>query len=282
MCDLEFNFADTTGERSAHDEPVHTQVSRPRTAFADAWSHRSLIVDNWVPNQSSKGIQAMWSYEDDDPSSLKLYPRGGVAPLRHDVALHDYLRRRAEHSSTDRRFRVTAVAQVAKGIVRAVARHAHSTYAPGRRVRRLMAAAATLAAGYLLITHHADAKDMLTLNVIEHAGDEVITDLGAEGDSAGDLLTFNNEVYDEENAKRVGSIHGWCIRVVAGKSWECFWTLFHDDGQITVEGPFLDAGNFSLAITGGTGKYTGVRGDMLLHARSADGSAYDLKYNLMQ
>jgi len=121
-----------------------------------------------------------------------------------------------------------------------------------------------------------------SLNLVEHATTDTVTDTGAKGDSAGDLLTFANEVYDAKDAQKVGSDTGWCIRTVAGKSWECFWTLTLADGQITVEGPFLDAGDSVLAVTGGTGKYAGVRGEMALHARDAKGSAYDFKYSLMK
>jgi hypothetical protein len=103
-----------------------------------------------------------------------------------------------------------------------------------------------------------------TLKLVERATTDAVTDLGAKDDSAGDLLTFANEVYDEGNAKAVGSDTGWCIRTVAGKSWECFWTLSLADGQITVHGPFLDAGDSVLAVTGGTGAYSSVRGEMKL------------------
>ena len=47
------------------------------------------------------------------------------------------------------------------------------------------------------------------------------------------------------------------IRTAVGKAWECFWTLSLEDGQITVEGPFLDGKDSMLAITGGTGVYAG-------------------------
>lgn len=120
------------------------------------------------------------------------------------------------------------------------------------------------------------------LNLIEHATSDAVTDTGAKGDSAGDLLTFANEVFDAKDAQKVGGDTGWCIRTVAGKSWECFWTLSLADGQITVAGPFLDAGDSVLAVTGGTGKYAGVRGEMALHARDAKGSAYDFKYRLIK
>jgi hypothetical protein len=119
-----------------------------------------------------------------------------------------------------------------------------------------------------------------TLKLVERATTDAVTDLGKKDDSAGDLLTFANEVFDESNAKRVGSDNGWCIRTVAGKAWECFWTLALADGQITVQGPFLDAGDSVLAITGGTGRYAGVSGDMNLHARNAEGTEYDFVYNL--
>ncbi len=41
------------------------------------------------------------------------------------------------------------------------------------------------------------------------------------------------------------------------------------NGQITVQGPFLDSGDSVLAITGGSGAYRKARGTMDLHARSA-------------
>ena len=50
--------------------------------------------------------------------------------------------------------------------------------------------------------------------------------------------------------------------MVVGESWECSWTTFLSKGQITVQGPFLDAGDSVLAITGGTGKYRNARGEM--------------------
>jgi hypothetical protein len=69
---------------------------------------------------------------------------------------------------------------------------------------------------------------------------------------------------------------------VPGEAWECFWTLSLADGQITGEGPFLDGKDSVLAVTGGTGKYKTVRGEMQLHARDAKGSEYDFVYHLTE
>jgi hypothetical protein len=120
-----------------------------------------------------------------------------------------------------------------------------------------------------------------TFTVVERAAPVMdMVDTGKTGDSPGDSFAFANEIYDQANEKLLGHDNGWCIRTVAGKSWECFWTLMLNDGQITVEGPFLDAGDSVLAVTGGTGAYAGVRGEMKLHARNDKGTEYDFVYNL--
>jgi hypothetical protein len=120
------------------------------------------------------------------------------------------------------------------------------------------------------------------LALVERASSDTVTDTGAKGDSLGDILTFTNEVYDKDNAKKVGVDNGWCMRTAVGKAWECFWTLILEDGQITVEGPFYDAGDSVLAVTGGTGAYAGARGEMKLHARNDKGSEYDFVYMLKE
>jgi len=119
-----------------------------------------------------------------------------------------------------------------------------------------------------------------TIAVVERAATDAVTDTGAPGDTAGDLLTFANPVFDAANAKQIGTDQGYCVRTEVGKSWECLWTISLADGQITVEGPFLDKGDSVLAITGGTGKYAGARGQMKLHARNDKGSEYDFVYQL--
>ena len=54
------------------------------------------------------------------------------------------------------------------------------------------------------------------------------------------------------------------------------------NGQITVEGPFLDDGDSMLAVTGGTGAYAGVRGEMKLHSRNFNYSEFDFVYMLIR
>jgi len=88
-------------------------------------------------------------------------------------------------------------------------------------------------------------------------------------DLIGNSLVFHNEIFDYNNTHRLGTNQGRCIRMKTGKNgkWECYWSIILNDGQISVQGPFLDAENSVLAITGGTGKYNNSGGEMEIHHR---------------
>lgn len=118
------------------------------------------------------------------------------------------------------------------------------------------------------------------LHVIEHATSDATAHVGKGEDNAGDILTFANEVFDAADKAKVGTDQGYCLRIVPGKAFECTWTLTLAGGQIMVAGPFFDAADSVMAITGGTGKYAKARGEMKLHARDAKGSAYDFVYEI--
>ncbi|MGB3021971.1 MAG: allene oxide cyclase family protein, partial [Methyloceanibacter sp.] len=118
-----------------------------------------------------------------------------------------------------------------------------------------------IAVGSLIAAGPASAEPQ-ELKMIERATTDAVTDTGATGDSAGDILTFANDVFDADDKNKLGTNQGICFRTVVGKAWECFWTLTLDKGQITVEGPFYDAGDSMLAVTGGTGDYAGAQGEM--------------------
>jgi len=119
-----------------------------------------------------------------------------------------------------------------------------------------------------------------SLSLIEHAGTVAAIDAAPEGDSVGDTLAFSGEIYATDNSTLRGSDAGSCVRTVVGARYECSWTITLDEGQIMVAGPFLDTGDSRLAVTGGTGAFSGARGEMLLHARKDDGSEYDFVFDL--
>jgi hypothetical protein len=119
------------------------------------------------------------------------------------------------------------------------------------------------------------------IELVEHADTDATLDLGAKGDSVGDLLTWSNPLFDAADKTKVGSDQGYCVRVSLGKSWECTWTNMLKDGQIMVEGAFWDDKDSLLTIIGGTGKYAGAKGTLKLHARDAKASSYQFIFELL-
>ena len=119
-----------------------------------------------------------------------------------------------------------------------------------------------------------------TVHVIEHAITDTEIPSGGGKDVKGNLLTFNNPIYNLANTKKIGHDEGFCTRIAPKQGiWECLWTTFLKAGQITVQGPFYDTRNSVLSITGGTGAYRNRRGQMRLLSRSG-GTQYDFIFKL--
>ena len=132
-----------------------------------------------------------------------------------------------------------------------------------------------------LVSVSVAGPNVLRIHVIEHATTDTVVDLTANGDSTGDLLTFHNEVFDEDDRTVIGTSHGDCVRIEVGVSWECRWVTTLEVGSLTVEGPFFDASPSVLAITGGTGEFRGARGSMRLIARDEAGTEYDFIFRVL-
>jgi allene oxide cyclase len=119
-----------------------------------------------------------------------------------------------------------------------------------------------------------------TVYVIEHAITDTEIPTGGGKDVKGNVLTFNNPVFNVANTKQVGHDEGFCIRIQPQQHiWECLWTTFLKAGQITVQGPYYDTRNSVLSITGGTGAYRDSRGEMTLLSRDG-GKEYDFIFHL--
>jgi allene oxide cyclase len=145
----------------------------------------------------------------------------------------------------------------------------------------LMAGAGVVVTGTMLgSSDAADPHQNSSFTVIEHATSDMVVDLGDTGDSQGDLLSFQNAVYDAADEHPVGHDLGYCVRTSPGKAFECTWTLVVEGGSIVVQGPFRDAGDSTLAVTGGTGKFTDAGGTMRLHAFDAAGTRFEFAYHL--
>ena len=86
-------------------------------------------------------------------------------------------------------------------------------------------------------------------------------DLGAAGDSPGDIFVFDQPLLNSDR-EPIGKNSGFCIRTLPGKFSECQWTLTLADGTITVAGRESDSGASMIPVIGGSGKYLLVRGVM--------------------
>jgi allene oxide cyclase len=147
-----------------------------------------------------------------------------------------------------------------------------------------LAAAAALSTGAILATASSAAPSRAhaaaTVHVVEHAITDTEIPTGGGKDVKGNILTFNNPVFDAADKKQVGHDEGFCTRIAPKQGiWECLWTTFLAGGQITVQGPYYDTRNSVLSITGGTGAYRRARGQMVLRSRNG-GKEYDFIFEL--
>ena len=129
--------------------------------------------------------------------------------------------------------------------------------------------------------HRAHSK---VIHVVEHALSDTVQQFHPPADSVGDVLGFHNPVFNADNTQQIATDNGYCVHtVVTGRTeWECNFTTVLAAGNITVEGEFFDDGTDStLAITGGTGKYVGAAGSMLLHATGDPvGTEFDFTFTI--
>jgi hypothetical protein len=107
----------------------------------------------------------------------------------------------------------------------------------------------------------AQAQDSWTLSTIADANSGIASpvDLGAPGDSPGDMFVFDQPLLNEAR-QNIGSNSGFCVRTLPGQFNECQWTLTLADGTITVAGREADSGTSYIPVVGGSGAYAGVRG----------------------
>ena len=86
------------------------------------------------------------------------------------------------------------------------------------------------------------------------------------GDSAGDRLTFDDPLFNATNTRQVGKVLAVCTQVGTSPTlFHCDITVAIADDSLALQGGFDAATTTStFAITGGTGRYTKARGEVIL------------------
>ena len=136
---------------------------------------------------------------------------------------------------------------------------------------------------------HGDHQDHvriidLTTTVLQDAD----LDLGDTGPSVGDRFVFSDDVFRDD--EKVGMDGGECVIVLftpgpdpegepEAASAQCTATVSLPEGQITAQGlvDFTGTGAFTIAITGGTGKYRTAHGEVEVTEESEEVDRLKLK-----
>jgi len=119
-----------------------------------------------------------------------------------------------------------------------------------------------------------DDGDRTVIRVVTRQVDSADLDLGREGFSIGDRFVFTENL--SRRGMRVGTDHGECVftRIEPqGGAFQCTATAVFRRGQITVQGAVTfsedDPSRFTLAVTGGTGRFRDAGGQVVVRETSA-------------
>lgn len=88
--------------------------------------------------------------------------------------------------------------------------------------------------------------------------------------SLGDLVPFSNKLYTGDLTKRLGITAGICVLIqhspeTKGDRYEAIYSFYFGDyGHLSVQGPYLTYEDTHLAVTGGSGIFEGVYGEVKL------------------
>ncbi len=92
-------------------------------------------------------------------------------------------------------------------------------------------------------------------------------DLAPAGPSQGDVLVFSVRLLDADRTKPVGRAIGHCtLTDPASSAYMCESVTVLGRGTVTLDGVFHPGAVSDFAVTGGTGRYSGVRGQFVLTA----------------
>ena len=128
---------------------------------------------------------------------------------------------------------------------------------------------------------HNNDKGRSTLTVMTKTRELEVLDLGPQGATHGDMRVVNAPLYNESGKHKVGRLDQYCVTTDPADEpsekahmAECMATLTLPGGEISVQGvrsyPKLSGlpSRGVEAISGGTGKYAGVQGEVVLETRA--------------
>jgi hypothetical protein len=128
--------------------------------------------------------------------------------------------------------------------------------------RRFLVLVCVIAAGFAFAST-SSARTERTVRLIATTTEQKFIDTDPVGGSQGDQFVFHHVL--TRAGEEVGEDGGVCTTTTAGGLFQCTVTYSLPGGQITVQGLALPTASqqvkFLFAVTGGSGRYRGVRGD---------------------
>ncbi len=134
---------------------------------------------------------------------------------------------------------------------------------------------------------HNASEERSTLTVLTKTREARVVDLGPQGPSHGDMRVANAPLYNESAKQRIGRLDLFCVVTDPADEpkekahmTECTYTFTLPGGEVSVQGADAFPKNLSdipsppeavNAISGGTGKYAGVRGEHRFEVRGNRG-----------
>jgi hypothetical protein len=122
-----------------------------------------------------------------------------------------------------------------------------------------------------------NGSEARTLTVLAKIRQEKVVDVGPQGPSQGDMRVVNTSLYNATGTNRIGRHDQFCVLTDPGEKTqmtECIRTYTLPGGEINSEGVSTRSTlNDSQkpggtdAISGGTGEYVGVRGEVRFGSR---------------
>jgi hypothetical protein len=138
----------------------------------------------------------------------------------------------------------------------------------------VLLAVALIGSSFMLTSANADRRDRdddnggESFRLLTVSGDHFAAiDVGKKGESIGDYITFSDDVY--YRGKRVGYLDGTCTTTrIVGTAFrsQCVVTVSLPGGTLASQGVLAaaseeDATGLTIAITGGTGRYSDAGGE---------------------
>ena len=154
-------------------------------------------------------------------------------------------------------------------------------------MKRTLLVAGSIAAAIVLVGTIVAAagaprlREPNTVTVIEHADTDVVVDIGKEGDSTGDVLTFHNRLYDETDSRVVGRDQGTCIRISPRDgTWQCALTSILRGGTSTSRDRSTTPRAASSPLTAGPA-CTGMRAERWTCSRGPEAPEFEFVFGLI-